>query len=166
MDQLLNDFSPGLFFMQSFILLGLILLMRKFAWKPILDSLQDREDDISSAIEAANAAKEEMAKLTASNENLMKDARAERDVMLKDAKVAADQMVAEAKAVAVSEGERMIEAARQAIETDKNAALTDIKNQIAMVSLDVTEKLLRRELGNKDAQKDLIESLIGETNLN
>ena len=78
MDQLLNDFSPGLFFMQSFILLGLILLMRKFAWKPILDSLQDREDDISSAIEAANAAKEEMAKLTASNENLMRDARTER----------------------------------------------------------------------------------------
>ena len=166
MDQLLNDFSPGLFFMQSFILLLLIVLMRKFAWKPILDSLQSREEEIENAIEAAKKAKEEMALLTATNENLLKEARSERDAMLKIAKETADKMIADSKTHAIVEGEKMIAAARQAIETDKKVALTEIKNQVANISLEVAEKLLRKELSSNAAQKELVETLIGESNLN
>lgn len=166
METLVNDFSFGLFIMQCVILVILIFLMRKFAWKPILDSLNSREEEIEGAIEAAKSAKEEMAKLTANNEKLMAEARVERDTMLKDAKKVAETMVTEAKETASLEGEKMIAAAKEAIEIEKKAAMTEVKNQVAAVSLEVAEKLLRKELTSKDAQRDLVETLIGETPLN
>jgi len=166
MGELLNDFSPGLFVMQAVILLILIVLMRKFAWKPILDSLQDREDNIKNAIESAEEAKKEMAKLNADNDKIIAEARAERDKVLKEAKTAADKMIAEAKEKASSEGERLVVAAKEAIENEKKAALTEVKNQVATLSIEVAERILRKELSTKDSQKELVDGLIKEVTLN
>lgn len=166
MEQLLNDFSPGLFFMQAIILLILIVLMGKFAWKPILNSLDEREEGIKSAIDAAEEAKNEMAKLNAENGKILAEARVERDKMLKEAKQAADTMIAEAKDKASSEGDRLVANAKEAIENEKKAALTEVKNQVALLSIEVAEKILRKELSSKDAQKDLVDGLIKEVTLN
>lgn len=166
MDQLLNDFSPGLFFMQAIILLILIVLMGKFAWKPILNSLDEREEGIKNAIDAAEEARKEMAKLNAENENILVEARLERDKVLKSAKEAADRMIAEAREKASSEGDRLVANAKEAIENEKKAALTEVKNQVAILSIEVAEKILRKELSTKDAQKDLVDGLIKEVTLN
>ena len=166
MEQLLNDFSIGLFVMQAVILLILIVLMGKFAWKPILNSLDERESGIKDALDAAEKAKQEMADLTAQNQNAAAEARAERDKMLKEAKVAADKMVAEAQEKASAEGDKMVAAAKEAIENEKKAALTEVKNQVAVLSVEVAEKILRKELSSKDAQKDLVDGLIKEVTLN
>lgn len=166
MDQLLNDFSPGLFAMQGLILLILIVLMRKFAWKPILDALQDREDNIKNAIESAEEAKKEMARLTADNEKILLEARTERDEILKDAKKASEKMISESKEKATAEGEKLITAAREAIDNEKKAALTEVKNQVAILSIEIAERILRKELSSKDSQKDLVDGLIKEVTLN
>lgn len=166
MDQLLNDFSPGLFFMQAIILLILIVLMGKFAWKPILKSLDEREIGIKNAIEAAEEAKKEMAKLNAENEKILAEARIERDKVLKQAKEAADRMIAEAREKASSEGDRLVANAKEAIENEKKAALTEVKNQVAILSIEIAEKILRKELSSKESQKDLVDGLIKEVTLN
>lgn len=166
MEQLLNDFSPGLFFMQAIILLILIVLMGKFAWKPILNSLDEREGGIKDAISAAEEAKKEMQKLNADNDKILAEARAERDKVLKEAKEASDKMIAEAREKATSEGDRLVAAAKDAIENEKKAALTEVKNQVAVLSIEVAEKILRKELSSKDAQKDLVDGLIKEVTLN
>ena len=166
MDQLLNDFSPGLFFMQAIILLILIVLMKKFAWKPILDSLQSREDDIKNAIESAAQAKEEMAKLTSDNKKVLMEARAERDNLLKEAKISSDKLISDAKEKASLESEKIVASAKEAIENEKKAALTEVKNQVASLSIEVAEKILRKELSSKDSQKELVDSLIKEVTLN
>jgi ATP synthase F0 subunit b len=108
METLLNDFSPGLFVMQTVILLILILLMRKFAWKPILNSLQEREEGIESAINLAEQARKEIAELKSSNENLLKEARIERDNIIKEAKEVATKMVEESKTTAKVEAEKIM----------------------------------------------------------
>ena len=119
MDQLLNDFSPGLFFMQAFILLVLIVLMKKFAWKPILDALDQREGEIKDAIEAANAAKIELEKVTSDKESLLKEARAERDQLLTKAQESAKSIVAEAKDAAKAQAQIELDKATAAIASEK-----------------------------------------------
>ena len=109
MEQLLNDFSPGLFVVQTILLLGLIFLMVKFAWKPILNSLNEREEGIQSALDSAEEAKKEMQNLTAGNEKLIKEARAERDALLKEAREIKDKMISEAKEEAKEEATKMID---------------------------------------------------------
>ena len=166
MDQLLNDFSPGLFFMQAIILLILIVLMGKFAWKPILNSLDEREEGIKSAIDAAEEARKEMEKLNADNDKILAEARVARDTVLREAKEASDRMIAEAREKASSEGDRIVAAAKEAIENEKKAALTEVKNQVAILSIEVAEKILRKELSSKEAQKGLLDGLIKEVTLN
>ncbi len=156
----------GLLFWQTMTFLIVLFIVGKFAWKPIMKALHERESNIADALNAASEAKEEMAKLNASNEQLMAEARIERDNMLKDAKKATDAMIAEAKETASKEGDKMLTAAKEAIEIEKKAAMAEVKNQVASVSLEVAEKLLRKELSSKDAQKDLVESLLGETSVN
>ncbi|MEL6976736.1 MAG: F0F1 ATP synthase subunit B, partial [Bacteroidota bacterium] len=111
MEQLLNDFSPGLFVMQTVLLLGLIFLLVKFAWKPILNSLEDREKGIQDALDAAESAKKEMQNITADSENLLKEARAERETLLKEARELKEQMLADAREEAQKEGDKIIEKA-------------------------------------------------------
>lgn len=166
MEKLLQEFSVGLFFWQSILFLALLFLLRKFAWKPILNAVNERESSIEEALKSAEKAKLEMAQLTAENEKIIAEARIERDKMLKEAKTASDKMITEAKEKASSEGDRLIIAAKEAIENEKKAAITEVKNQVAILSVEVAERILRKELSSKEAQKELINGLVEEVTLN
>ena len=122
MDKLINDFSYGLFFWQAIILVILIVLLAKFAWKPILAALAAREEGISNALLAAENAKKDMQNLKSDNEKLLAEARAERDLMIKEAREIKEKMIADAKSEAQAQGEKMIESAKASIESEKNAA--------------------------------------------
>jgi F-type H+-transporting ATPase subunit b len=156
----------GLLFWQTVTFLIVLFLLSRFAWKPILAALKEREDTIENALLSANRAKEEMLALKASNDQLLQEARLERDKMLKDAQVVAANIVSEAKEVAQSEGARLIDNARAAIQNEKQAALVEVKNQAATLAIDIAEKLLKRELADAESQKKLVNSFIKEVNFN
>jgi F-type H+-transporting ATPase subunit b len=146
---------------------GIVLfLLRKFAWKPILSSLRTREESISEALNTAKKAKEEMSLLKADNEKLIQQARAERDVLLKEARDTKDAIIAESKAKAQAEANKIMAAARETINTEKNAAIADLKNQVASMSIDIAEKILRQELSKDEKQKSLMENLMRDVPLN
>lgn len=163
---LLHDFSPGLFFMQAIILLILIFLMRKFAWKPILTSLNDREEGIQDALDAAEKAKKELQNLQADNERIIKEARAERDSMLKEARVLKETMITEAKDEAQQEANKIVAQAQETIEGEKKAAIAELKHQVAAISIEIAEKVVRKELDNKENQMNLVDSMLGDVTLN
>ena len=166
MDKLINDFSYGLFFWQAIILVILIVLLAKFAWKPILAALAAREEGISNALLAAENAKKDMQNLKADNEKLLAEARAERDLMIKEAREIKEKMIADAKSEAQAQGEKMIESAKASIESEKNAAMAELKNQVSTLSLEIAETLLKGELSNKEAQTKLVEKMLGDAKLN
>ena len=166
MDQLLNDFSPGLFVMQAVILIILILLMKKFAWKPILSSLDEREQGIQGALEAAEKARLEMKNLQADNEKALQEARAERDAMLKDAREIRTKMIAEAEEDAKAQSSKIIAQAQEAIEAEKRAAVAELKNQVAALSLEIAEKVVKDELSDKNKQMQYVEKMLQDANLN
>ena len=166
MDKLINQFEFGLFFWQVLIFVGLILLLKKFAWKPILDAVNDREEGIKNALLAAENAKKDMQNLKADNEKLLAEARAERDLMLKEAREIKEKMIADAKSEAQTQGEKMIDQAKASIESEKNAAMAELKNQVSSLSLEIAETLLKEELSNKEAQTKLVEKMLGDAKLN
>jgi F-type H+-transporting ATPase subunit b len=166
MEKLINDFSFGLFIWQVVIFVGLIFLLKKFAWKPILDAVNEREQGIKNALESAESARNEMQNLQADNQRILQEARAERDAMLKDAREMKEKMVADAKSEAQEQGQKMIEQAKAAIESEKNAAMADLKSQVATLSLSIAEKVLRDELSNKESQTKLVDQLLGDVKLN
>ena len=166
MEKLINQFELGLFFWQMLIFVGLILLLKKFAWKPILDAVNTREEGIRSALLSAENARNEMQNLKSDNEKLLAEARAERDLMLKEAREMKAKMVADSKAEAQAEGARMIEQAKTAIQSEKNAAMAELKAQVSSLSLEIAEKLLKDELSNKDSQMKLVEKMLGDAKLN
>ncbi|MET6989576.1 F0F1 ATP synthase subunit B [Sediminicola arcticus] len=166
METLYNDFSPGLFIVQTILLLGLIFLMVKFAWKPILNSLNEREEGISDALAAAEAAKKEMQNVTADSERLLQEARVEREVMIKEAREMKEKMVSDAKDLAKEEGDKMIKQAQAAIESEKKAAVADIKNQVATLSLEIAEKVIKGQLSGDNKQLKLVEDMVGDIKLN
>ena len=166
MEKLINDFSYGLFFLLAIILVILIVLLAKFAWKPILAALAAREEGISNALLAAENAKKEMQNLKADNEKLLAEARAERDLMIKEAREIKEKMIADAKSEAQAQGEKMIESAKASIESEKNAAMAELKNQVSTLSLEIAETLLKGELSNKEAQTKLVEKMLGDAKLN
>lgn len=166
MDQLLNDFSPGLFLMQAFIFLVLLLLLSKFAWRPIVDSLKIREQSIQDALDSAEKAREEMAKLQSDNERLLNEARQERDNILKEAREVANVIRDEAKADASKQADKMIADAKAAINNEKQVALAEVKSQVAELSLQISEKLLRKKLKDEKAQQELIEEFVNDVKLN
>jgi len=141
-------------------------ILKKFAWKPLLAALKERETGIADAISSAEKVKLEMASLKNENETLMNQAREERAVMIKEAKLASDKMIAEAKDKAKAEYDRIIADAQQAINQQKNAALTDVKNQVGALVIEVSEKILRRELANKAEQENYIKQLAETVKLN
>lgn len=146
---------------------GIVLfLLRKFAWKPILASLKAREESIAEVLNTAKKAKEEMAALKADNEKLLQQARAERDAMLKEARDTKDAIIAESKTKAQAEANKILSAARETINTEKNAAIADLKNQVASMSIDIAEKILRQELSKDEKQKSLMENLMRDVSLN
>lgn len=148
----------------SFVIL--LVLLRKFAWKPILEAVNTREEGIRTALNSAEEAKKEMANLTSANEKLLKEAREERDGMLKDARETRKQMVADAKAQAIEEGEKMIANAKEVIKTEKKAAVAEIKNQVATLSIEIAEKIVKGDLSTDDKHKSLVNDLIADVNLN
>lgn len=166
MDKLVNDFSAGLFFWQLILFVLLLLLLRKYAWGPILNAVNDREEGIRNALAAAENAKKEMQNVTADSERLLKEARAERESMLKEAREIKDKIVADAKEQSKIEGDKMIKQAQAAIEGEKKAALADIKNQVATLSLDIAEKVIKEQLSSKDKQLKLVEDMLGDIKLN
>ncbi len=166
MEKLINDFSFGLFIWQVVIFVGLIFLLKKFAWKPILDAVNEREQGIKNALESAENARNEMQNLQADNQRILQEARAERDAMLKDAREMKEKMVADAKSEAQEQGQKMIDQAKAAIESEKNAAMADLKSQVATLSLSIAEKVLKEELSNKESQTKLVEKMLGDVKLN
>lgn len=166
METLLNDFSPGLFVVSTILLLALIGLMVKFAWKPILTSLEERESGIEDALAAAENARKEMQNLTADNERLAKEARAERDAMMKEARDIRDKMIAEAKEDAKEVTTKLIETAQASIQQEKQAALAELKKNVAELSIGIAESVIKKELSNKKDQLKLVEETLKDVTLN
>jgi len=166
METLLNDFSPGLFVVSLILLLALIALMVKFAWKPILNSLEERESGIKNALASAENARKEMQNLQADNAKLVKEARAEREAMMKEARDIADNIVAEAKEDAKEVTTKLIENAQDAIIQEKQAALAEIKKNVAELSIGIAESVIKKELSNKKDQLELVEGILKDVTLN
>ena len=164
MDLLLPEY--GLLIFQTIAFLLLMFLLTKFAWKPVLAAIKEREQSIDDALNKAELAKQEMARLTSQNEELMKQARVERDEILKEAKVLKDSIVNEAKTSAQTEGAKLIEKARIEIENQKKAALAELKEQVSSLSIDIAERVLRSQLDDKAKQQDLVANLLKNVELN
>lgn len=160
------DVGLGLFAWNLIAFLVVLFLLRKFAWKPIISSLNERETKIADSIATADRVKAEMAQMQSENEALMAQAREERAAMLKEAKETRDKMVNEAKEQAKLEANKIVAEAQQAINNQKMAALTDVKNQVGALVVEVAEKVLRRELANKAEQENYIKELSNSVKLN
>lgn len=165
MEKLISEFSFGLFFWQLFIFVGLVLLLKKYAWKPILDTVNERESSIKDALSAAAAAREEMENLQADNQRILKEARAERDTLLKEARTSSNQIVEQAKAEAKKEADKIMQQTQEAIANEKAAAVEDLKRQVAGFSIDIAEQVLKSELESESKQKQLVEKLLSDVKL-
>jgi len=158
--------SIGLVFWTLVSFLLLLVILKKLAWKPMLGAIHERERSIEDALNKAELAKQEMARLSSENETLLKEARAERDQILKEAKEIKDQIVNEAKNQAQVEGAKLIEKAKIEINNQKIAALDEVRNQVAVLSLDIAEKVLRNEFSDKQKQETLVGELLKGVKLN
>lgn len=165
MDKLLAEFSFGLFIVQTVLFIGLFLLLKKFAWKPILGAVNEREEGIKNALDSAEKARQEMENLNADNERILKEARAERESMMKDARQIKDSMINEAKEEAKAEATKILEQAQAAIQSEKQAAIADLKNQVAELSIGIAEKVIHKELANDKEQSKLVAQLLKEVTI-
>ena len=156
----------GLIFWMLVVFLLLVFILRKFAWKPIIDGLNDREREIQSALDLAEQTRAEMAKMKSDNEKLIAEANAARDKIIRDAKEASERMILEAKDKAVAEGQRMIDNARETIHNEQQAAIAKMKEEVATLSLKIAEKVLHRELSDRASQEKLIADLASSARLN
>lgn len=158
--------NPGTLFWMV-IIFGLVLfILRKFAWKPILNALKEREESITNALNSAEEAKKEVAGLIAGNEKIIAEARRERDIIMKEAIELKEKIIAEAKEKAGQEAQKSIENARQQIMAEKAAAISDIKKQVANLSVMIAEKVLKKELANKAEHEKMLEGLVDDMKLN
>jgi F-type H+-transporting ATPase subunit b len=163
----MNFTAPeSLIFWTTIIFVVFLILLRKFAWKPILGAVNERETSIKNALLSAENARKEMQNLQSDNQRILQEARLERDGMLKDAREIKEKMVTDAKNEAQAQGLKMIEQAKAAIESEKNAAMAELKSQVASLSLEIAEKLLKDELSNKESQVKLVEKMLGDAKLN
>jgi len=156
----------GLVIFQTIAFLLLMFILAKFAWKPVLAAIKQREHDIDEALNKAELAKQEMVRLAAQNEESMKEARAERDLILKEAKTLKDSIINDAKHHAQAEGAKLIEKAKIEIENQKKAALAELKDQVSTLSIDIAERVLRNQLTDKAKQQDLVAGLLKDVELN
>lgn len=156
----------GLLFWTFVSFAVLFFLLKKFAWKPIVGTVNDREQSIREALASAEKAKLEMQNLTADNERILKEARAERETLLKEAREIKNKMIADAKEEAQTQASKMIEQAQVAIVSEKKAAIADLKNQVAELSINIAEKVIKEELSSSDKQLKLVEDMLGEATLN
>ena len=162
MEKLIEEFSFGLFSGKPSLFGGLLFLLAKVAWKPILEAVEERENTIKNSLEAAEKAKADMEAVQADNKRILKEARAERDALLAEAKKASTQMINEAKEAAQNEADKIAAAAQAAIEQEKNAAINELKNQVATLSIDIAQKVLQEELADQKKQQSLVEKLVND----
>jgi F-type H+-transporting ATPase subunit b len=156
----------GLLFWTFISFAILFFVLKKFAWKPIVGTVNDREQSIKDALASAENAKKEMQNLTADNERILKEARAEREMMIKEARDLKTKMISDAKEETKATTDKMIIQAQEAIENEKKSAMADLKNQVASLSVEIAEKVIKGELSNKDKQLKIVEDMLGETTLN
>lgn len=165
MEKLISEFSFGLFFWQLLIFIFLLLLLKKFAWKPILDSVNERESFIKNAMLEADKARNEMASIEESNQKVLKEARAEREALLKDARATGAEMIAQSKIDAQTEANKIIAQAQETIRNEKRAAVNELKNQVAQISMEIAEKVIDKELDNKNKQAELVDKFLKDVSL-
>jgi len=158
--------SVGTVFWASIAFISVLLILKKMAWGPILQTLEEREQGIANALKQAELAKEEMASLKSGNEQLLKEAREERELILKEAKELGDKMRSEAKERAAIEGAQMLANAQREIETQKKAAIEELKNQVASLSIEIAEKLVKDNLSDTEKQNALNSRLIQDLKAN
>src|SRR5690606_35039290 len=166
MENLLNQFSEGLFIWMLILFVLLVFLLKKFAWKPILDAVNEREEGIRNGLLSAEQAKKERQNLKADNEKLLAEARAERDAMLREARELKEKMISDAREEAQVQGAKMIEQAKVSIESEKNQAMAELKNQVSSLSLKIAEKLLKEELSSNENQVKLVNKMLDDVKLN
>ena len=166
MEKLINEFSFGLFFWHLLIFIGLIFLLKKYAWKPILDSINERDESIRDALSKAEIAKKEMEILKSDNEKIMKEAILERDKILKEGNNKKNEIISQAKEVAKKEAEKIVNDAQLSIDLERKAAMKDLKDQIAIFSIDIAKKIVNKDLSNNSNQEDLIKTYLDEINSN
>ena len=165
MEKLISEFSIGLFFWQSMIFIGLIFLLRKYAWGPILSAVNERETSIKDALDSAEAARKEMETLQTDNQRIVKEARAEKEVMLKEARNTRADLINTAKEEAKVEAEKILIQAQEAIQNEKRAAISELKEQVASIATNIAEKVLQKELESNDKQEQLISQLLKDSDL-
>ena len=162
MEKLLGEFSLGLFFWQTLLFVALLLLLKKFAWKPILDAVNERETSIKDSLSAAEKARDDMEAVQADNKRILKEARAERDALLAEAKTASVQIVNQAKEDAKAAADKITAQVQETIQNEKIAAVNELKGQVASLSIDIAEKVLQTELKDKASQEQLVAQLVSE----
>jgi F-type H+-transporting ATPase subunit b len=165
MEKLISEFSLGLFVWQSLIFIGLLFLLRKYAWGPILNAVNERETSIKDALASAEAARSEMENLQSDNQRILKEARAEKEALLKEALTTRAELINSAKEEAQAEAEKILSQAQEAIQNEKRAALTELKEQVGSLAMGIAEKVLQKELENKDKQVQLIDQLLQDADL-
>lgn len=156
----------GLIFWTAVVFILLVILLKKFAWKPILMAVDKRNESIENALKAAEKAKEDIENLTADNERILNEAKLERDALLKEAREIKDKVIAEAKDKAKIEAEKILVSAKEQITNEKMAAITELKNQVAELSIEIAEKIIKSELQDLNKQKELVTSAISDKDLN
>ena len=152
----------GLMFWTCIIFILLVLVLKKFAWKPILSAVDQRNESISNSLLAAEKARDEIASLTSNNEQIIAQAKIDRDALLKEARDMKNEIILHAKDTASKEADKIISSAKEQISNEKMKALTELKNQVAAISIEMAEKVLGSELSNVDAQKDLVSQALKE----
>ena len=165
MEKLISEFSVGLFFWQTMIFVGLLFLLRKYAWGPILGAVNERETSIKDALASAEAARAEMETLQSDNQRILKEARAEKEALLKEARNTRADLINTAKEEAQEEAQKILVQAQEAIQNEKRAAISELKEQVGSIAMDIAEKVLQKELESKDKQVELIDQLLKDSNL-
>ena len=165
MEKLISEFSVGLFFWQTMIFVGLLFLLRKYAWGPILGAVNERETSIKDALASAEAARAEMETLQSDNQLILKEARAEKEALLKEARNTRADLINTAKEEAQEEAQKILAQAQEAIQNEKRAAISELKEQVCSIAMDIAEKVLQKELESKDKQVELIDQLLKDYNL-
>ena len=165
MEKLISEFSLGLFVWQTVIFVGLLFALKKFASKPILDSVNERETSIKDALASAEEARAEMQSLQSDNQRILKEARAEKEALLKEARQTKAELINDAKVEAQEEAQKILTQAQEAIQNEKRAAVNELKQQVGSIALDIAEKVLQKELESKDKQMQLVSQLLQDTDL-
>jgi F-type H+-transporting ATPase subunit b len=165
MEKLISEFSFGLFFWHLLVFVGLIFLLKKFAWKPILDTINERETSIRDALKSAENARSEMELAQADNKKILKEALMEKERILKEANDIKSKTINESNAIAKIEADKIIKQAENLIQAEKNAVINDLKDQVAELSINIAEKVLKDELNNKTKHEKLVERLLKESNI-